>query len=264
MGSQLLEWCADIFGATKRSRWLPFLLALYASLLCSFLLGARWGLWEALMPIAVVLVLAPYVARRVIKGREELWRAASLPLGSAGQRPDGRGEWLKPPTAVAIGRLAAAVDRARRGEPKEASKIMAVIAQDLLREDEARLLEATRAMISLRSGDERRAAQQAVLALPSGSELMDEELGRAVVSDAWSDAKRLCAIDAAWEEAGVGLDQESALSRLRALVKLRARGGDVSALGPAEARVVAEEARAIGDEELAAELEVHGRGGAYR
>ena len=49
-----------------------------------------------------------------------------------------------------------------------------------------------------------------------------------------------------------------------ALVRLRALGGDVTALGPAEARALADEARSIGDEELAADLDMHGRSGSYR
>ncbi len=264
--SNVLEWCAEAFGATRRSRWLPFLAMTYGAIAVSILFGARWGLLEALFPIAIVLVLGPYVAHKAIRARDELWRAACLGLDDPRQSPrlmQGFRPFLAP-TAVAVARLAVAVDRARRGALQQASDVTSDIERKLLRDDEVRLLEAIRALTTLASGDRRRAAQQAVLALPSGSEAIDAELGRAVVKDAWREPKRLAAIDAAWDKEGIGVDHDGALSRLRALVKMRVFGGEVASLGHAEARALVEDARAIGDEELAADLEMHGRSGTYR
>ena len=142
--------------------------------------------------------------------------------------------------------------------------MIALVDRALLRESELRLLEAVRALISLGLGDGKRAAQQAVLALPSGSEPLDAELGRALIKDAWSDTTRLSAIDGAWNDAGISLDRVGTLPKLRVLIRIRAFGDEVGSLGPAQARGLAEEARSIGDEELAADLDVQARSGFYR
>lgn len=264
--SEVLEWCAEAFGATKRSRWLPFLFMTYGAMFISVVFGARWGFVEALFPLVIMLVVGPYVAHGAIRARDELWRAACLDLADPRQLPRLSTSFrpLLAPTAVAVSRLAVAIDRARRGALQEANDMASSVERSLLRDDEARLLEAIRAMITMAKGHTQRAAQQAVLALPSGSEALDVELGRAVVRDAWSDPKRLAAIDAAWDNEGIRLDNDGALPRLRVLVKMRAEGGDVASLGHAEARALVEDARAIGDEDLAADLEMHARSGTYR
>src|SRR5689334_20139367 len=87
MWSRLLEWCAAAFGATKRSRWFPFLVTLSGAIGLSTVFGARWGIAEGLAPFILALVVAPYVARGVVRAREELWRAACLELDAPKQRP---------------------------------------------------------------------------------------------------------------------------------------------------------------------------------
>ena len=264
--SDVLEWCAEAFGATRRSRWLPFLALTYGSIVVSIVFGARWGFFEALAPAAIVLIIGPYVAHKVVRARDELWRAACLDLEDPRQMPRPM-RCFRPflaPTAIAVARLAVAVDQARRGSLKRANEVVSEVERRLLRDDEVRLLEAIRALSTLASGDKRRAAQQAVLALPSGSEAIDADLGRVVVEDAWREPARLAAIDAAWDKEGIGVDHDGALARLRVLVRMRAFGGDVASLGHAEARALVDDARAIGDEDLATELESHARSGTYR
>lgn len=266
MWSLILEWCADAFGVTKRSGWFPFWMTIAATCFVSIMFGARWGLVAGLMPIAAVLIVGPYIARGAVQAGEELFCAACLELDDPRQRPTliQSGRPLLAPTSLSLAHLALAVDFARRGQLVEAGELVPLVDRALLRPEEARLLDAVRALISLGLGDGRRAAQQAVLALPSGSEPLDVTLGRALLKDAWSDETRLSAIDAAWEREGIGLDHEGPLPRLRALLRVRSVGGDVSAIGPAKARGLAEEAEAIGDEELAADLIAHSRTGSYR
>jgi hypothetical protein len=114
-------------------------------------------------------------------------------------------------------------------------------------------------------GDTARAAQLAVLALPTGAADVDVPLGRAVLADAWADTRRLCAIDDAWEAAGVRSGGGDTLARLRALLRLRIEPQAVERLRPIEATALSEEARAVGDDDLAAELAARARrSGAYR
>ncbi|HVY49008.1 MAG TPA: hypothetical protein VHB21_24125, partial [Minicystis sp.] len=89
-------------------------------------------------------------------------------------------------------------------------------------------------------------------------------LGRTLVADAWNDVRRLRATLAAWQRAGVSSDAASPLSRLERLVRVRVEPGLVEGLAPTDARAPAEEARAVGDEELAAELDARSRAAAYR
>jgi hypothetical protein len=113
-------------------------------------------------------------------------------------------------------------------------------------------------------GETGRAAQQAAAALPTGSEELDTCLGRTVVAEAWGDPARLAALQAAWDRAGVSAGP---LSRLRVLVRIRLDAGHLDALGAMgaqAARELSDEARAIGDDELASELDARGRPAAYR
>lgn len=264
MWPALLEWLAEMFGATKRGRWLPFLLALAASAAAGLVLAARWGVLRGTIPVVAFLAAGLFASQRVESARRELWRAACLSLQDPRQRPGAGGrEGRMSITAAALQGLARAVDAVRRGELLAANELTQIIDRALLRPEEARLFDAVRAMISLEMGDTRRAAQQAVEALPTGSPPLDVTLGRAAVSDAWGSPARLEAIDAAWEAEGIRVDASTALGRLYLLVKVRLRGG-VDSVTPDEARAIADEARAIGDDLLAAELDTRARSSTYR
>lgn len=249
-----------MFGVTVKSRLGQLVLYSLGVLLLGVVLSARWGLGAWVVP-ALLLALAVTTARQVSVARDEVWRAACLELDSPRQRPEALGERLVPATAATLARLAEAVDLVRRGRYVEANELVPRVDRDLLRNEEAQLLEAVRAMISMGIGSTSRAAQQAVAALPTGSEELDVCLGRTVVSDAWQDPARLGAIYAAWERAGVAAGP---LLRLKQLVRLRIDAELLDSVPAPEARLLSDEARAIGDDELAAELDARSRPTAYR
>jgi hypothetical protein len=260
----IVEWLAGIFGATRRGFGVAFGLTLGVGAILGAVLTVRWGYVRGLGPIVAVLGVAVLAARTVGVLRDELWRAACLKLENPLQRPRITGPgWLMGPTAGAVGSLALAVDAVRRGELVEASGLVQLIDRALLRPEEERLLDAVRAMISLGMGDNDRAAQQAFAALPTGSAPLDEALGRVAVAQAWDNPTRLKAIDAAWEEQGVGFDLTAPMGRLHLLVKVRIEG-NLDALPVEDARALCDEARAIGDDLLAAALEARGRSSTYR
>jgi len=266
MWPRLLEWCADVLAGTNRKNraWTATLSFLGAFALTIVLL-ARWGI-EGLVPVAIVFAFTLNAARDVFAARDGMWRAAMLPLENARQRPAGHAdERYAAPTAVALNRLAAAADAARRGRYTDANELVPLVSRELLRPDELGLLDAVRSMICLGLGDVRRAAQLAVLALPTGADDIDAALGRAVIADAWGDPDRLAAVDSAWGEAGVEASGDGTLPRLRRLTRLRIDAGMLEHVGPADAAVLSDEARAIGDEELASELgALARRSGTYR
>jgi hypothetical protein len=231
MGELLLEWCADIFGVTTRSRLAHLIVACAVILIFGVLLVERWGLSGALAP-ALLFGLSALLAREVSHARDAVWRAACLgteaPLQAPAEGFEGR---LLAPTAVALYRLAAAVNDVRRGSYAEANERLPGIDRERLRPEEVQLLEAVRGMISLGLGDVRRAAQQAAGALPTGSHELDVSLGRALLADAWGAPDRLRAIDRAWERAGVGHDPgrrpaPGSGPRARGAAPLRRSAGD--------------------------------------
>lgn len=169
-----------------------------------------------------------------------------------------------PITARAVRVLGVAVDDVRRGRVAAANDALPRIERSLLRADEARLLDAVRAMISLGLGDTRKAAQIAAAALPTGSEELDACLGRVLIAEAWNEPARLRGIQADWSTKGVAPDQDNALSRLHRLTRLRIDLRLLDNVGAAEARALSTEARAVGDEDFAADLEARARESAYR
>jgi hypothetical protein len=264
MWELLLEWCADIFGETMRSRLGHLIVACGGILMLGVLLVERWGLFGSLVP-ALLLAFAVITARDVSRARDALWRTACLGIDQPRQAPaEGFEGRLLAPTAIALYRLAAAVNDVRRGSYMEASDRLPWIERDKLRPEEVQLLEAVRAMISLGLGDMWRAAQQAAGALPTGIDELDVSLGRALLSDAWNAPERLRAIDRAWDRAGVGRDPDQSLARLARLAKVRLDARLLDQIRGPEARNLSDEARALGDEELAAELEARSRARAYR
>jgi hypothetical protein len=254
---RIAEACADVFAATKRPR--GGLVALVLTFLLGLVLASRWGL-RGLVPLVVLVGAANLVALDVARARSRVWSAARLPLDEPGQAPPHASpDRLTAPTAWTLGALATAIDAARRGRYGDAHALVPRIDRKLLRTEEARLLEAVRGMVSLGLGDDRRAAELAVSALPTGAEELDRCLGRALVGNAWAYPERLSRIDDAWAAAGVADEGPDALPRLRRLVRIRLAATPVEALPSEEARELGEEARAVGDHELASDLDVRAR-----
>jgi hypothetical protein len=257
----LLEWCAGIFGGTVKSRLGPLVIFSFTILALGVVLSARWGPEAWALP-AVIVALTVGAARQVSEARDEVWRSACQDVDGPRRHPlealQGR---VLAPTAAALYRLAEAVHAVRRGRYAGANDLVPHIRRDLLRPEEAQLLDAVCAMVSMGLGATRRAAQQAVVALPTGSEELDACLGRTVIADAWNDPVRLRAIGAAWERAGV---VRGPLGRLLGLVRLRIDTRGLDEIEVPEARELSDEARAIGDDELASELDARSRPNAYR
>jgi hypothetical protein len=262
MWDWVLESFAEMLGVTRRSRrWL--VLPLAGACLWTGIVAILEGGPRGIFAFALFLLFAVVAASQVLRGRAALLRAARLPLTDPKQPPTRNGHDL-PPTARALYRLAGAVSSARRGDFFEAAQTLEKVDRDRLRRDEARLLDAARAMISLGLGDPRRAATQAAKALPTGSEDIDFHLGRMLVTEAWGNAASLRKIDETWASEGITPGTKQALPRLRAIVRLRIDTSALEALEAWEAKSLADEARAVGDDALAADLEARSRPGAYR
>ncbi|AUX46160.1 hypothetical protein SOCE26_076650 [Sorangium cellulosum] len=272
--TRLLEWCAEALGATggsagaeggaRRRRRPLVLLALALIAGASVLLGERWGL-KGLLPGVALFLLAVLATRAALDARAAVWRAAALDLEDPAQRPSAEPDpWFAPPTARVLHALAAVIDAVRRERYALALERLPYVERAALRPEEARLLDASRALLSLGLGDPARAAQQAIVALPTGIDDIDARLGRVVLAEAWKDPARIEAIDRAWRrELHAGTTSE-ALERLLSLSRLRLAPRALETLKPAEARELSTEAWAIGEEELAAALESRARGGVYR
>jgi hypothetical protein len=260
------EWCADALMATHRTgRVTRGALAVLVAGGLSVVLYLRFGPAGALsLLLFAVMVFA--AGREVFLARDGLWRASNLRLDDARQRPDPEAmAGIASASAQALHRLALATDAVRRGRNADAANLAAGIDRTRLRRSELALLEAVRAMVSLGLGDHDRAAQLAVLALPTGLPEIDEALGRAVLSQAWHDERRLSSVDRAWQKAGIELGGDGALPRMRRLTRLRFEPERRMRVAPVEARELADEARAIGDDDLALELSAAAhRSGTYR
>jgi hypothetical protein len=257
----ILEWCAEMFGVTVTSKLGQLVLFCLGLFVMGLVLSMRWGLEGFLVPVLIVAFSA-LAAKQVAAARNAVWRAACASIDDAPARAAEvlRGRLLAP-TSASLVRLAEAVTAVRRGRYVVASELLPQIERRLLRPEEGQLLDAVRAMISMGLGSTQRAAQQAVTALPTGSEALDTCLGRTVVSEAWNDRTRLTAIQSAWERAGV---RRGPLSRLSTLVRIRLDEGQLDRVPTPEARELSDEARAIGDDALAAELDARARPAAYR
>jgi hypothetical protein len=150
----------------------------------------------------------------------------------------------------ALQTLAVATDLARRGHVVEASRLAAAVDEGFLEPDERKLLVGIRAIIADREGDGRRAVTLALSAFPVGAPDIDERLGRIFAAGAWHDATRLARAYESWRDAGYDAAIGTPVGRLLCLVDLKLGRAEPPA-DREEAEMLAEEARALGDRELA-------------
>jgi hypothetical protein len=250
----ILESCAEMFGMTVRGKLAHLVGYCLTLFVIGLVLSMRWGYAAWGVP-ALLVAFAVAAARQVAVARSAVWRATTVGIDSSDQarrRPldESAGRDLAP-TTMTLYRLAEAVLAVRRGRYVVASEQVPLIQRRLLRPEEVQLLDAVRAMISMGLSS----------TLPTGSDDLDACLGRTLVADAWNDPGRLAAIQRAWDEAGVS---EGPLARLHSLVRIRLDAGRIEAIETPEARELSDEARAIGDDELASELDARSRPAAYR
>lgn len=137
--------------------------------------------------------------------------------------------------------LAEAFLAVRRRDTISAESALARVARDDLGAWEQRVFDAVRALARLEESDQKRAAELAPLALPTGAPAVDRALAVAMVRAAWKDDLRLRAIARALEGVGdhvrdVWLAAEARLGR--------------APEGAGDAHVAAVAAGEIGDDEL--------------
>lgn len=265
MWEVLLEWSAGVLGLTARPRTGQLVVACVVIGCFALMMLEVWGIAGLLVPAAVIAVVGN-AAREVAAARDSLWRAAHLHLDDPRQTPENAPPSLgaKPASATTLQLLGVAVNDARRARYGAANDALPGIDRALLRPDEVRLLDAVRAMISLGLDDAITGAQRAALAIPTGSEEIDAHLGRAVIAAAWSKPAQLRVIQADWDSRGITPDQDGTLARLHRLTRLRIDERLIENVGAVEARALSSEARAVGDEDFAADLEARARDRAYR
>jgi hypothetical protein len=252
-----------MFGVTTRSRLVHLVLVVGALFLLGLQLAERMGFVGPVLP-AATLILAIVAARQVMTARDRAWRAACAPIGELDGFASDVPPVFAPRTAMSLHLLGDGVAAARAGHFLMAQAAITRIDRASLRPEELHLVDAARALVSLGLGDTERAARQAVVALPTGVSDLDAHLGRTLIADAWNDERRLRATLAAWTRAGVGANRAAPLARLEKLVRIRIDPTIVATLPVADARALADEARVIGDEALASELEAKSRSSAYR
>jgi hypothetical protein len=262
MWGLLFESCAEAFGLTRRVRPLVFVLVLGIGVGLTLLSFAKGGP-RGVLALGLVLAFVAWSAAHVLAARRALWRAARASADEAASG-DPAEDMVQAPTVATLNALARAVREAKRGKHLEASYALRKVDRGRLRADEERLYDATRAMVSLGLGEMKRAALQAVAALPTTVADIDAELGRTIVAEAWRDPDWLRDIDEVWAAQGIVPGTRQPLPRLRAIVRLRIDAEAREALETWEAKALADEARAIGDEALAADLESRARPAAYR
>lgn len=264
MWEVLLEWSASVLGLTARPRTGQLVIACAVIGGFALMMLEVWGVAGLLVPAAVIAVVGN-AAREVAAARDALWRAAHLHLDDPRQPPAPASSLTaKPASATTLQALGLAVNDARRARHDAANDALPRIDRALLRADEARLLDAVLAMISLGLDDAITGAQRAALAIPTGSEEIDAHLGRAVIAAAWSKPAQLRVIQADWDSKGIAPDQDGTLARLHRLTRLRIDERLIESVGAVEARALSSEARAVGDEDFAADLEARARDRAYR
>ncbi|EYF08867.1 Hypothetical protein CAP_2728 [Chondromyces apiculatus DSM 436] len=241
------------------------MLALLLSAAAVFL-HVRYGLLAgALLPCIAFVVVGVLAAKATTDARAALWRAVCLGITDPRQRPLQKADpLLMAPSAITLFKLASTLDAVRRGDTARAAEEVTGVNRSLLRAEEERLLNAARALIALDLGDRMLAAQLAAPVLPTGSGEFDARLGRVVVAEAWRSQSRLSAVDDAFRGRGLGVDLGTPLNRLAALVRVRVAPEAGDDLPASDVRALGDEARALGEDAFAAELETRTRATMYR
>lgn len=166
--------------------------------------------------------------------------------------------------AVAHQQLAECLRLAHRGDWSGAWERSEDIAEHLLTEKAYRVLVALELCArgvkadsedGFDAEERRRWLRDAHDVCPCSVNLLDAMLGRALVADAWEHQGRLRSLDKRWQLAGVGLWSTGALSRMRTLIGVRLDERMVSDLDGQDARIFAQEAMGVGDQDLAQRLE---------
>lgn len=213
------------------------------------IVAALFNEWLGLVGAALLVVL---LLGDIGRARDAVWRAACASGDEAPKDEDGSDATV--PAAHALGRLAVAIEAARRHAWMEAHEAALTVDRRQLRAEEANLLDGVRAMVELALGNNERAVSLARVALPTGSDDIDTSLGRAVVKSCWADPQKLEAIDDAWSKAGVREAGDAPLERLRLVLRARLDLSTVEEKSARALRAAAEEARALGEDALAMEL----------
>ena len=169
----------------------------------------------------------------------------------------------QPPPAIAVRRLTDAVDAVRRGRYVDATDLLPRIdTLDLRAEGEA--TPAGSSSHDLRGARRFERVLQYSAALPTGSDDLDSVLGRAIVAARHRPCIPSREHRSSVENGGCSDGRRGPLSRLRTLIGLRREPSSLALLGLTELRELALEARAVGAERFAVELEIAIRRSAYR
>jgi hypothetical protein len=245
----------------RRAVSFHLLLRLLVVLVAIALVG--WGIERPLLALAIfaaslLLGFSWFSARA--RARRLLIEAAVRPLtGTPALEKDAiTAPRLLPGRAIQT--LAVATDHARRGRVVEAAALTHGIDEPLLDDDELRLLAGVRAIIADRQRDRAAAARLAIAAFPVGAPDIDERLARIFAVASWHDATRLARAWEDWSSDGFVASTDEGVGRLLWLMEVKLGHRDAGD-DPESADVMAEEARALGDRELADRIVSESRAG---
>ena len=245
----------------RRAASYHFLIRVLVVLVVIVLVG--WAMRSPLLALGVVAAFvvaagAWFGARA--RARRLLLDAALRPVTETSPLGD---EMITAPRLLpgrAVQMLAVATDRARRGEVVRAADLTHRIDEPFLEDDERRLLSGVRALIAERQGDRAAAARYALAAFPVGAPDIDERLARLFAATSWHDATRLSRAWEDWSADGFTPGTDEGIARLLWLIEVKLGHRDPAAPAAA-AEVLAEEARALGDAELADRIVNESRAG---
>ncbi len=240
------------------ARWLRLPLAFAAPFLLVSIVASLVAAPSGLFAWTLVLLIPWTYARRVQAARASLRRAVngepSLPGEPSAAFPGRAGSLLA---------LRDAFLAASHGDSLQAEISLRGVDRSDLGDWENRVFMAVRVLICLDQGEERRAAQLAPLALPTGSADLDRRLGLMMLRASWEDTGRLGAIERGLFVAGAALHDLVLLCRVR--IEELTRGEISTRLSPRVCRRVCAAAEQAGDERLATALAASSASqGAYR
>lgn len=239
------------------SRWRPTPTGALPALMLAGVLalgvwGALGGGWKALAFWAIPLVIVVVHAIDLARMRVHLASAAREPYPLP---PDLTEEAsVRSPLLGALHRSAKIIALSFQGRWLDAQELAQGMDRGRLDERSARLLDAARAFADLRAGDRERAAQLAIVSLPTWEPRVDRELAISVLAQAWNDPERLGALAAGW--AGPEYPEMMRQLGVLASIRLAVRGGGApaDAVERRDLVALAADAREVGDEELADRL----------